>query len=331
MRELLATIPVLLALVLPPGAAWAAGQGIVATVNDQPITQLDIDQRIRLLKILGERDNDSRKGALNGLINEKIQLSEAKKYKIEATDAQINKQLERIAKGLDTDLKGLDPKLRKQGISISTLRNYISAQISFSRLLGGKYQVKIEVNQQDIDKKMAEIKRTGDARIAEIMKDPRLKPVTVYSIQEIELPLDNVSEAMANQLIQARAIEATQIIQRYNGCKNARSAASGIYNVKIKKPVDADGSRLPKPLRAALDKAGPGKAIGPGRTKNGIQLIGFCSKRTMRPEIPEFKMPTRDQVESIAYSEKLAVVEEKYMRELRKTALIEYKDPAFSQ
>ncbi|NJM30753.1 MAG: hypothetical protein HC855_12250 [Rhizobiales bacterium] len=330
MRKSMFAAALFAGLIATPLPVIAAGQGIVATVNDQPITQLDIDQRLKLLKILGDR-SESRKQALTGLINEKVQISEAKKYKLNASDAQISKQMEKIAKALGTDAAGLEPKLRKQGIGISAMRQYIEAQISFSRLLGTKYQVKVDVNQADVDKKLADIKQRMNARLNEIKKDPRMKPVTVYSIQEIVLPLDNVSEAMANQLIQARAIEAQQIIKRFNGCKNSRAAAEGIFNVKIKKPVEADGSRIPKPLRAALDRAGPGKAIGPGRTQNGVQLIGFCGKRTVTPQLPKVELPTREQVETAAYNEKFAAVEEKYMRDMRKAALIEYKDPSFSQ
>jgi peptidyl-prolyl cis-trans isomerase SurA len=330
MRKTLFAAVLFAGLAAATSPSLAAAQGIVATVNDQPITQLDIDQRLKLLKVLGDR-GESRKQALSGLINEKVQISEAKKYKLNPTDAQIAKQMEKIAKALGTDSAGLEPKLRKQGIGMPAMRQYIEAQISFSRLLGSKYQVKVDVNQADVDKKMADIKQRMNSRLEEIKKDPRMRPVTVYSIQEIVLPLDNVSEAMASQLIQARAIEATQIVKRFNGCKNARAAAEGIFNVKIKKPVDADASRIPKPLRAALDKVGPGKAVGPGRTQNGVQLIGFCGKRTVTPQLPKVELPSRQQIENAAYSEKFAAVEEKYMREMRKTALIEYKDPSLSQ
>jgi peptidyl-prolyl cis-trans isomerase SurA len=330
MRKFIVSATLLVALIATPFPLLAATQGIVATVNDQPITQLDIDQRLKLLKILGGR-GESRKQALTSLIDEKVQISEAKKYKLNPSDAQISKQMEKIAQALGTDAAGLEPKLRKQGISMAAMRQYVEAQISFSRLLGTKYQVKVDVSQADIDRKYADIKQRMESRMNEIMKDPRMKPITVYSIQEIVLPLDSVSESMTNQLIQARAIEATQIVKRYNGCKNARAAAEGIYNVNIKKPVDADASRIPKPLRAALDKAGPGKAIGPGRTRNGIQIIGFCGKRTITPPKPKFEMPTREQIENAAYNEKFAAIEEKYMREMRKNALIEYKDPSLSQ
>ena len=40
-------------------SARAADQGIVATVNDIPITSFDIDQWLRLLEILGQKQETS--------------------------------------------------------------------------------------------------------------------------------------------------------------------------------------------------------------------------------------------------------------------------------
>src|SRR5215210_7907303 len=77
------------------GAAQAA-QGVVVTVNDQPITNFDIDQRAKLLRVMGraKEGGDERRNALQSLIDDNIKLIEARKYKLEPTEAMIDKQLE---------------------------------------------------------------------------------------------------------------------------------------------------------------------------------------------------------------------------------------------
>jgi peptidyl-prolyl cis-trans isomerase SurA len=126
---------------------------------------------------------------------------------------------------------------------------------------------------------------------------------------------------MAEQLLSARAADAMQYRRAFKSCRGARQAASGIYNVRIGKTMQADGRKLPKPMKAALDKVGPGGLVGPARSKDGIQLIAFCGKKNVAPE-----KPTRAQVEMMITNKKYDVYEERYMRELRRGAFIEYKD-----
>ena len=309
--------------------SYAGDQGIVATVNDIPITSFDIDQRLRLMEILGTKQEgaSAHRKALEAMIDEVIKIAEAKKYKVDATDKQVEEQLKRIAKGLNTDGPGLRDKLQSQGIAVRSLTQYLAAQIAFARILGGKYQVKIKVEPAEVDRKYEEIKLGLEKKVSTIMNDPRMKAVQVYSILEIDLPVESADDAM---LLQARAIEATQLIKNFKGCNTAREAASGIFNVKIGKPIDAVAAKIPKPLRQALDKVGPGGAMGPARGPKGIQVIGFCSKRIVQPAKPKYELPTREQVETAVSNEKYAAVEDKYMKIMRKPALIEYKDPAYA-
>lgn len=310
-------------------SASAAGQGIVATVNDIPITSFDIDQRLRLLEILGRKQegNDARKKALHMMIDEVIKIAEGTKYKVNATDKEIDAQMGRVAKGMNTDAAGLRAKLQSQGIALASLKQYVAAQISFARILGGKYQVKVKVEPAEVDKKFAEVKQDLEQKVSTIMNDPRMKAVQVYTILEIDLPV----ESEDSMLLQARAAEAVQLIRSFKGCSTVREAASGIFNVRIGKPIDAVAAKIPKQMKQALDKAGPGKALGPARGPKGIRVIGFCGKRTIQPQKPKYELPTRQQVEAAVSNEKYNAAEEKYMKIIRKTAMIEYKDPAYAQ
>lgn len=308
--------------------ARAADQGIVATVNDIPITSFDIDQRLRLLEILGRKEegNDARRKALHMMIDEVIKIAEGVKYKVNATDKEIDAQMGRVAKGLNTDAAGLRAKLQTQGIALASLKQYVSAQISFARILGGKYQVKVKVEPAEVDKKFAEVKQQLEQKVATIMNDPRMKGVQVYTILEIDLPV----EGEDSMLLQARAVEAVQLIKKFQGCNKAREAASGIFNVRIGKQIDAVAAKIPKPMKQALDKVGPGKAMGPARGPKGIQVIGFCGKRTIQPPKPKYELPTRQQVETAVSNEKYNAAEEKYMKIMRKNNLIEYKDSSYA-
>jgi peptidyl-prolyl cis-trans isomerase SurA len=317
-----------LAIAVPALPALAESQGVVAVVNDQPITERDISQRIALMKILGDSKTDSsRKGALKSLVDEEVKLLELEKFKLTPTDVEVNKQMERMAKGMDTTTAGLLEKLKKQGIGEKAFRRYVTSLVGFNRLISNKYRNDLEVDPKAVDEKYTEIKREFSEYAAKIKNDPRMKPVTIYTLREIQLPIDSEDP----MLLQARAAEAAALGQRIKGCGNLKGAAEGIFDVRVGKAMEVDAAKLPKPLRSALEQTGVGRAVGPMRSKEGIQLLAFCGSRKLSPEVPKLEPPTRKQVEGIVLNEKYAKFEDDYMKTARNSVYIEYRDTSYSQ
>ena len=316
--------------------AWA-DQKVLVTVNDIPITTFDLDQRISLWKLLGERGGD-RKRALNQLIDDIAKIEQAKKYKVEPTDKEIGERMSGLAKGLRTDEAGLEGKLQSQGISLAAMRQYFSAQIAFARIVRGKYKEDFTVSKAEVDRKLAGFRSEIDGkvkqRMTQIMSDPRMKPITVYQILQVDFPIDTGGGEMTNELMQSRAIEVNQYVSRFKGCNSARAAASGIFNVQVGRMIEADGAKMPPPLRAAMDKAKAGTAIGPIRGPKGLQALGFCGVRHMTPPKPNITgvvYPTRAQAENAAINDKYAEIEAKYSGKFRQGLMIEYRDPSYAQ
>lgn len=303
------------------GFAWTAARAeqqatVIVTVNDTPITTFDVDQRLRLWELLGSSKTDrSRKQALQSLIDDVIKIAAAKKNALEAKEDVVDGYMKRMATSMQTDMKGLQAKLKKQGVSFNALKQYATAQISFNRLLVGLYKVEVKVDSAEVDK-----------AYAKFTSDPRLKPVTVYTVLEIVLPIEKSDQAMGQEIIYARAAEAQQVMQRFRGCGSARAAAEGVYNVVVRKPFEVDASKIPPPLKKALDQGGPGKLLGPAMQKDGIQLIALCDRKVVEPP-----KPSRQFVESMLENKKYESYEERYLRDLRRTAFIDYKDPSYSQ
>ncbi len=307
------------------GAALAQDQKVLVTVNDKPITSFDVDARVNLWKLMSGGAKKSRKQALNDIIDDVAKVEEAKKFRAEASDKDIDERLERVAKGLKTDAAGLKGKLKAQGISMSAMRQYLSAQIAFGRLLSGKFKEKVDVSDAEVDAKMGEIKANINGQLAKIKADPRMQPVTIMEIMEINFPVDSAD------VLTARAADVSLYSSRFKGCKSARSAASGIFNVQVGKKIEADSRRLPAQLKSAFGKSGPGKAIGPFRSPKGLQLLAYCGSRKITPKLPKAELPSRDQVKAALLNEKYDAVESKYGRQLRKGLLIEYRDPSYAE
>jgi peptidyl-prolyl cis-trans isomerase SurA len=333
MKRFFQFLPIALVLAFALAAA-ALGQnkGVIVVANDLPITDYDITQKINLLKVLGsDPSRMSRKEVLQSLVNDVVKLAEAKRLNVSPSNGEVDGQIGRIAKNLKMDSAGLLGRLKERGVATEFFRRYVSANIGFNRVIGIKNKdapkKKAEVSDADVDRKMAEIKGQMNAQVSKIMADPRMKGVTVLSIIQFDLPVETDDPG----LLQARAIEAQQVAQQFKSCKNPRAAASGVFNVKVGKVVDADASKVPPELRKALTSAGVGRAIGPLRGPKGLQVIGYCGSRKIAPQKPKFDMPTRDQVRNVLENEQYAKVEEQFLKDARKHVYIEYRDKSFAQ
>lgn len=312
----------------PAAPVLAETQGVVAVVNDVPVTERDLTQRITLLTVLDDAPRGmTKKQALQSIIDEEVKIAEAIRLKLMPTEAQISDRIERLAKGSESSAEAIVAKLKKAGVSEKTFRRYIGAMMGFNRIVNAKYQVKVEVTGAEVDAKLAEIKGKVGAELNRIKNDPRMKPINVYSLMEVTLPVE-ANDAM---LLQARAVEAAQVMKNFKSCGSARKAADGVFNVKIGKPFDADAAKLPKPMKAALDKAGEGRAVGPVRDKAGIKLIAFCGSRKISPKMPDFKMPTREQVQRSLVNERFADREEEYLKTIRGKVYVEYRNTNYAQ
>ena len=316
---------ILISTVLAAGVAiagapqgLAASQRLVVVVNDQPITDYDIDQRVRLNQAMGAAtgsEAQQRKEALQDLIDDVIKQAEAKRNKIVPNEQQVSEAIARMAKNVGSSPEALNKSLSEKGVSMNTLKQYVSASLAFNWIASQQYNVKVEVDATEVDR-----------RLASIEADPRFKPVEVYELQEISLPVEQMGQAAGAQLFQARAVEAQQFMRRWKSCGNSKEAASGIFNVKVSKAIPVAVKELPDDMRTALDQVGPGKLLGPMRAPEGIQIVAFCGRKTMEPP-----KPTRDVVESMLRNEKHELASQRILRDLRRSAYIDYKDPSLTQ
>jgi hypothetical protein len=292
-------------------------QGVAATVDDLPVTNFDISQRINLENALGGRlttDFPTRKRILETLVNEKVAKSKASQMKFEIPKKDLDDRINNMVKRMNVSRVDLEKRLAEKGVNEGTLKNQIE----------GTLYIRWVMSQQQTDTKVEIDEATVDAKYNEILSDPRLKPVTVVTLQQVDLPVGKTTEAMRQQLVYARSIEAQQIMQRYKGCRSIKAASKDVFDVKLGKRIEADLGKLPPPLQKALREAGTGKMIGPIRGPSGVRLIANCGTRKIEPP-----RPSREQVKASLRNERFEAVIQTAMAEARKESFIDYKDPAF--
>jgi peptidyl-prolyl cis-trans isomerase SurA len=292
-------------------------QGVAVTVDDLPITNFDISRRINLENALGGRvgtDFETRKRILGTLVNEKVAKTKAKRMGYEISDRELDERVDGMVQRMKVSRADLRKQLADKGVDESALKSQME----------GSLYIRWVMSQQNVDTDIKVDQAKVDAKVREIMSDPRMKPVTVVSVQQVDLPVEGSAGAMQQQLMYARAVEAQQIMQRYKGCSSLRAASKDIFNVKIGRAVEADIDRLPPELRKALLEAGTRKLIGPIPGPTGVRLFANCGTRKISPPAPD-----RQQIEAAVRNEQFEDLVQQAMAEARKESFVDYKDPAF--
>ena len=131
--------------------------GIVAIVNDEPITFMDLNNRMQLIIVSSNLPNNSETReklygqSLQSLINEKLQAQEAKKLSISITTQEVNNTIKFIEKNTNMEERTLIDTLYKNGVPKSALPSRILANITLEKLLQKVIQPKVIITDNEIE------------------------------------------------------------------------------------------------------------------------------------------------------------------------------------
>ena len=136
---------------------------IVAVVNDEIITLFDLNQilkpyeknlRAQDYSPEDERENlfKLRSELLNNMIDQKLADQQIKKYKIEASEQEINMTIERIKESRSLTDEDLRAKLAEEGLTIEELRENLKQQLLRSKLVNREIKSKIAITDEEIEK-----------------------------------------------------------------------------------------------------------------------------------------------------------------------------------
>ncbi len=136
-------------------------EGIVAVVNDDPISFTDVRQRARLLLLsLGgqqptqEQVQQITAQALEQLIDEKLQLQEASEYDVEVSDNDIASSIDRLAQQSGLTRDSLVASLLQSGVNPTSLEDQTRADIAWRRIMSGLYGSRIRISDNQIKEQL---------------------------------------------------------------------------------------------------------------------------------------------------------------------------------
>ncbi len=240
-----------------------------AIVNGEIITGTDIDQRYALFanasngKITPEESDRLRAQVVRNLIDETLEIQEAKAADITIDDDEVNQRFAYVAQqNLNGDASALEAYLTRIGSSAASLKRQIRGEIAWQRLLRRNVQPFINVSDSEVREVMDRLKAA--------------KGTEEYHIGEIYLAATDETKvqvlANANKIVE-QLKKGGSFVGYARQFSQASTAAVGgdLGWIRL--------AQLPSAIAGTAAAMGPGQLAGPIEVEGGYSIIYIIDKR----------------------------------------------------
>lgn len=298
---------ILAGAIMLAGVPAAHAQQVVAFVNGQPITALDIEHRAKFLQMTTKKV-PARKEVMDSLIDEILETTEAKRYGLDVPDSQVDESYNTVASRMGIDAQKLTQLLVSGGASEDTLKRRLRAQIAWTNLVRGRYKASLEIPDKDVEAQL-ELHKSDEKN--ETGYEYIMRPVVFI-----------VPRGAPDAAYEARKREADALRSRFTNCNDGIAFARALPDVAVRDQVSKYSSDLAQQLRQILDGTAIGHLTPPEQTAEGVQMFAVCAKKETKSDTPEMK-EIREQM----FQQKFGAQAKRYLDTLRRQAMIEYKTP----
>ena len=247
---------------------------IIAVVNDQVITQNDLNERITLVKRQLQGQNVQlppsdviAKQLLERMINDLVQVQLAKENGIKIDDATLEKTIQRIAEDNNLSMAAFRAMLEKDGIKYPRFREDIRQEILLTRLREREVDSTIVVTDAEVESQIA-----AEARDQTSNVEFRLSHILVTVPQQAT---PDQIEARRRRALQAlselrKGAVFAQVAATYSDATDALQGGNLGWRA---------AGRLPTLFLETVDKLKPGETSDIVRSPNGFHIIKMLEKR----------------------------------------------------
>jgi len=302
-------LPAFILACAPAVIGWqsSAHAQIAVMVNGEPITNYDIDQRSKLV-FLSTKKVPDRQQVIDELIDEKVKIREGKKFGIDPSATDVDQSYTSMSSRMRITGEQLTKSLETQGIRPDTLKARLKADMVWSNLIRGRYKESLHVGEKDVQEK------AGDEKSDTQSFEYKMQPIVLI------VPRGSAADAVETRKKEAEALRA-----RVQTCAEANSLFKSMQNAAIKEPVVKTSADIPPSLREVLNGTPVGHLTPPELTKQGVEMVALCGKDPTTVDTPK-KKEIREKI----YVEKYEAKSKSYLQEVRKAAMIEYRDVSSS-
>ena len=240
-----------------------------ATINGEIITATDIEQRMALIRIANnnvelppEEVQRLRQQVFSNLIDEKLQIQEAKAADIEIDETVVNDQFARLATRFKQTPDQFSAYLTERGSSSAAVKQQIRGEFAWDRLLSRNIQSTTNVSTDEVE---SVVQRMNDS-----------KGQDEFHLGEIYLsaPPENVAAVTENARKIIQALQAGGSFAAYARQFSEASTAVVGGDLGWVKP-----GQLPASMAEAATQMQPGQLVGPIEVPGGISIMLMIDRR----------------------------------------------------
>jgi peptidyl-prolyl cis-trans isomerase SurA len=246
----------------------------VAVVNDDVITRLDLDERVRFAYLQLKQQGTPppprealEKQILDRLVIDRVQLQLAKETGLRVEDGDLDKAIQRIAQDNKLTVPQLRETLEKDSVPFARFREDIRNEIILARLREREVDNRISVTESEIENFLS----TQQAQAGRSDE---------YNLSHI---LVTVPENASPEQIQARRTRAEQALEQIQKGADFRQVAATISEAPDSLQGGAmgwrDAARLPSLFVDALKSLPVGGLSPILRSSNGFHILKLNDRR----------------------------------------------------
>jgi len=247
---------------------------IVAVVNDEAITESELESRTRIALVQLRRQNINpppaavlRRQVLERMIVDRAQLQLARETGVRVDDATVNAAMARIAEQSGMSPQQFRERLEKEGVSFARFRADVRDDIVVSRLRDREVDSRIQISEGEIDNFLAEQAGVSAGAVE-------------YNIAQILL---RVPDNASTERIEATRRQAEELMRQLrSGGDFARLAASNSASPEAMSGGSLGwrtADRLPTIFLDAIKGLKPGDLAPLVRSPGGFHILKLVGQR----------------------------------------------------
>lgn len=248
---------------------------IVAVVNDDVITSLELNQRIKVIKQRLQQkrtplppDDVLSKQILERLVVEKLELQLAKQTGVRVNDEMVNQVVGNIARQNNLTLPQFRDILHRDGFEFAEFRESIRNEMIINQLRKLRVESRVAISEQEIENHLERLQKEKGVE-------------TEYHLGHILIAVPEA--ATPAQIEQAQKKAETTLAKLRSGADFSQTAVAVSNDELALKGGDLGWRKLgqlPTLFADTITAMKPGEVEGPMRSPSGFHIVKLMDKRS---------------------------------------------------